>query len=343
MKNRRLFMKVSIIITARNEEKYLPMLFEDILNQTFPLQNIEVVLMDSNSTDNTRLVMEEFKKNNEILSVQIVTNERQIQAAGFNEGVKHATGDVVLKIDAHSRIPADFVQKNVDEILAGAYVCGGNRPTVVDSADDFSKTLHIVEESALGSSIANYRKSDVKRKVNSIFHGMYRKEVFDKVGLADERLLRTEDNEFHYRVRKAGYDIIFNPEIESYQYIRPTFTKMIQQKFANGYWIGLTSHVCRDCLSLFHFGPGVFVATLLVLMMLTLVSFVPLLTVVFLYLLAVLGLSIFEISKQKFNPTLLLIPFIMIAIHFAYGVGTIKGWIFGFEFKKEYFDEEEKS
>ena len=336
-------MKVSIIITARNEEKYLPMLFEDILNQTFPLQNIEVVLMDSNSTDNTRLVMEEFKKNNEILSVQIVTNERQIQAAGFNEGVKHATGDVVLKIDAHSRIPADFVQKNVDEILAGAYVCGGNRPTVVDSADDFSKTLHIVEESALGSSIANYRKSDVKRKVNSIFHGMYRKEVFDKVGLADERLLRTEDNEFHYRVRKAGYDIIFNPEIESYQYIRPTFTKMIQQKFANGYWIGLTSHVCRDCLSLFHFGPGVFVATLLVLMILTLVSFVPLLTVVFLYLLAVLGLSIFEISKQKFNPTLLLIPFIMIAIHFAYGVGTIKGWIFGFEFKKEYFDEEEKS
>jgi len=336
-------MKVSIIITARNEEKYLPMLFEDIQNQTYPLQNIEVVLMDSNSTDNTRKLMEEFKKNNENLSVQIVTNERQIQAAGFNEGVKHATGDVILKIDAHSRIPEDFVQKNVDEILAGAYVCGGNRPTVVDSDSDFSKTLHIVEESALGSSIANYRKSNVKRKVNSIFHGMYRKEVFEKVGLADERLLRTEDNEFHYRVRKAGFDIIFNPEIESYQYIRPTFTKMIQQKFANGYWIGLTSHVCRDCLSLFHFGPGVFVATLLILMMLTPISFTPLLTVVVLYLLAVLGLSIFEISKQKFNPTLLLIPFVMIAVHFAYGIGTIKGWIFGFEFKKEYFGEEEKS
>ena len=336
-------MKVSIIITARNEEKYLPMLFEDIQNQTYPLQNIEVVLMDSNSTDNTRKLMEEFKKNNENLSVQIVTNERQIQAAGFNEGVKHATGDVILKIDAHSRIPEDFVQKNVDEILAGAYVCGGNRPTVVDSDSDFSKTLHIVEESALGSSIANYRKSNVKRKVNSIFHGMYRKEVFEKVGLADERLLRTEDNEFHYRVRKAGFDIIFNPEIESYQYIRPTFTKMIQQKFANGYWIGLTSHVCRDCLSLFHFGPGVFVATLLILMMLTPISFTPLLTVVVLYLLAVLGLSIFEISKQKFNPTLLLIPLVMIAVHFAYGIGTIKGWIFGFEFKKEYFGEEEKS
>lgn len=331
-------MKVSIIITARNEEKYLPMLFEDILNQTYPLQSIEVVLMDSNSTDNTRKLMEEFKNENESLSVQIVTNERQIQAAGFNEGIKHATGDVVLKIDAHSRIPADFVQKNVDEIMAGAYVCGGNRPTVVDSDDDFSKTLHIVEESALGSSIANYRKSNVKRKVNSIFHGMYRKEVFEKIGLADERLLRTEDNEFHYRVRKAGYDIIFNPEIESYQYIRPTFTKMIQQKFANGYWIGLTSHVCRECLSLFHFAPGVFVSILLVLMMMTPISFTPLVVYFGFYILAVLGLSIFEISKQKYNHTLLLIPFIMIAIHFAYGIGTIKGWIFGFEFKQEYFE-----
>ena len=133
-------MKVSIIITARNEEKYLPMLFEDILNQTYPLQNIEVVLMDSNSTDNTRkLIGRILKNNNESLSVQIVTNERQIQAAGFNEGIKHATGDVVLKIDAHSRIPQDFVQKNVNEIIAGAYVCGGNRPTVVDSDDDFQR------------------------------------------------------------------------------------------------------------------------------------------------------------------------------------------------------------
>ena len=57
-------MKVSIIITAKNEEKYLPMLFEDILNQTYPLPNMEVILMDSNSTDNTRRLMEEFKQSN---------------------------------------------------------------------------------------------------------------------------------------------------------------------------------------------------------------------------------------------------------------------------------------
>lgn len=68
------------------------MLFEDILNQTFPLQNIEVVLMDSNSTDNTRLVMEEFKKNNEILIVQIVTNERKSRLQDLTKGLNMQLG-----------------------------------------------------------------------------------------------------------------------------------------------------------------------------------------------------------------------------------------------------------
>ena len=143
----------------------------------------------------------------------------------------------------------------------------------LQAEDDFSKTLHIVEESALGSSIANYRKGDTSRYVDSVFQGMYHKDVVDTVGYFDEKLTRTEDNEYHYRIRKNGFKIWYDTSIESFQYIRPTFIKMIQQKFANGYWIGLTSHVCRDCLSLFHFGPGVFVATLLVLMMLTPISF----------------------------------------------------------------------
>ena len=85
-------MKVSIIITARNEEKYLPMLFEDILNQTFPLQNIEVVLMDSNSTDNTRLVMEEFK--NHQLDILVSTTVVEVGV-----DVPNATQIVIMNAD----------------------------------------------------------------------------------------------------------------------------------------------------------------------------------------------------------------------------------------------------
>jgi len=179
----------------------------------------------------------------------------------------------------------------------------------------------------------------VKRKVNSIFHGMYRKEVFEKVGLADERLLRTEDNEFHYRVRKAGYDIIFNPEIESYQYIRPTFTKMIQQKFANGYWIGKVSHVYPKAFSIFHFVPFVFV--LGIIFSLLMLPFTKLFAVLLAiaYSLFTILITLMTIINNKFNATMLLIPILLFLVHFSYGVGTLVGLVKGFSWKKEYYKE----
>ena len=261
---------------------------------------------------------------------------------GLNLGFKHSDGDCYLKIDAHSHIPEDFIENNVDVIERGERVCGGRRPTIVETNDELAKTLHIVEESALGSSIANYRKGDESRYVDSVFQGMYHKEVIEKVGYFDEKLVRTEDNEFHYRIRKNGFKIWYDTSIESFQYIRPTYSKMLKQKYGNGYWIGLTSHVCRECLSLFHFVPGIFVSTLLATILVAGISTLPFLLLVSIYLLAIIGLSIFEISTHPFHNTRLLIPFMMISVHMSYGIGTIRGWIEGFWWKKTYFENNEQ-
>ncbi len=77
--------------------------------------------------------------------------------------------------------------------------------------------------------------------MKSMFHAAYRRKVFETIGGFDERLARTEDNEIHYRMRKAGFKLCFDPEIISYQHIRPDLGKMLKQKYANGYWIGLTT------------------------------------------------------------------------------------------------------
>ena len=261
---------------------------------------------------------------------------------GLNLGFKHSDGDCYLKIDAHSHIPENFIESNVAVIKTGERVCGGRRPTIVETDDELAKTLHIVEESALGSSIANYRKGDESRYVDSVFQGMYHKEVIEKVGYFDEKLVRTEDNEFHYRIRKNGFKIWYDTSIESFQYIRPTYSKMLKQKYGNGYWIGLTSHVCRECLSLFHFVPGIFVSTLLATILVAGVSALPFFLLVSIYLLAIIGLSIFEISTHPFHITRLLIPFMMISVHMSYGIGTIRGWIEGFWWKKTYFENNEQ-
>lgn len=334
-------MLVSVIISAFNEELYLPGIFQSLLEQTYPHQNIEIVLVNAMSIDGTRLLMEEFHDHHahEFYGIKIFDNPRKTLNTGLNLGFKESVGDCCLKVDAHSKIPVDFIEKNVLVIERGERVCGGRRPTIVETDSDFARTLHIVEESSLGSSFANYRKGEKSQYVDSVFQGMYHREVINEVGYFDEKLTRTEDNEYHYRIRQHGYKIWYDTSIESYQYIRPTLPKMLHQKFGNGYWIGLTSHVCRQCLSLFHFVPGVFVLTLLLACLLTVVTPWPLVLLVGIYVLAILGLSVFEWMHHSLNKTLLLIPLLMMAIHFSYGIGTVKGWVEGFSWKKSYYEE----
>ena len=171
---------------------------------------------------------------------------------------------MIIRIDAHARIPEDFVQKNIKNIEAGEFVVGGPRPNTVDHPTEWKKILLLAESSMFGSGIASFRRKSSERKyVKSVFHGAYRREVFEKVGGFNENLGRTEDNELHYRIRKAGYKICYDPEIISYQFVRGTLKQMMKQKYGNGYWIGLTTGVCPECLSIYYFVPFSFLIALL--------------------------------------------------------------------------------
>ena len=330
-------MLVSIIISAFNEEKYLPGLIEDIKAQTYSHNLLEIVFINAMSTDKTKEIMEDFQRSDtDFFRVKVSDNPKKVQPSGFNLGYSISSGDVVVKVDAHSKITSDFIEKSVATIQSGENICGGKRPTIVETTDNFSKTLNLVEENMFGSSIADYRKADGERYVNSIFHGMYRKEVFEKVGLLNEKLIRTEDNEIHYRIRKNGYKIRYSNDILSYQYTRPTVKRMLKQKYSNGYWIGKVSHVYPKAFSIFHFVPLVFVLGIIFsLLMLSLTKIFAILLGVS-YLLFTALVTVMTIINNKFNATLLLIPFLLFSVHFSYGWGTLVGLIKGFGWKKEY-------
>lgn len=332
-------MLVSIVITALNEEKYLPGLFDTILAQVYDHSKIEIIFADSNSTDSTYDLMAKFQEEykDQFFKIAILKNYQGSQASGFNLCVNHSSGDVILKIDAHSTITTNFVSENVKTINRGEAICGGKRPTICLDSSNFSQTLHLLEESIFGSSIANYRKQDKEMYVNSIFHGMYKKEVFEVCGLVNENLGRTEDNEFHYRVRMAGYKIKYNPDIVSYQYIRPTLKSMIRQKYLNGYWIGLTSHVVPKCFSLHHFIPLVFVLSILFFATLGIYSFYPLILLLSTYFLMVGSITLFNLFTKEFRWTHPLLFLLIPSIHISYGIGTLIGLIKGFKWKKQHW------
>lgn len=331
-------MLVSVVVGLLNEEKFLPRLIEDFKKQTYNHNEIELIFIDGMSKDDSWKILEDFKNSNhDFYDVVLLKNPKVILSAGMNVGIKAARGECILKVDCHSHITENFIENNVKIIEEGEDVCGGPRPNIIENADNFSKTLLLVEENMFGSGIADYRKKTTKKYVSSVFQGMYKKSIFDKIGLLDEKVGRVEDNELHYRIRKNGYKIRYSNDILSYQYTRPTLKRMLKQKYSNGYWIGKVSHVYPKAFSIFHFVPLAFVlAIIFSLCMIPITSiFIILLSSV--YFLFTILITIMTIINNKFNITILLMPIILFLIHVYYGVGTLVGLIKGFSWKKEYY------
>lgn len=331
-------MDITIAVVAYNEEENLPKVLEDIKKQSYPHEKIEVVLVDSMSEDGTRDLMQAFAKENEedFQKIQVVDNPGKIQSCGWNRAIETFTTEALIRLDAHGSIPADFVERNVNALEEGEYVTGGVRPNITSGDSRWQEVLLTAESSMFGSSAASFRRGSAasfgdggkKTYVKSFFHGAYRREVFEKSGEFREDLGRTEDNEFHYRVRQNGFQLCMVPGIISYQKIRPDLRKMCRQKYGNGYWVGLTAGVCPGCLSLYHFVPFAFVIGILVTTVLALCSH-PLLAVLMwaLYWALTVIMAVLAVRGQRKYAAHLLLPVLFFMLHVSYGVGTLVGMI----------------
>ncbi len=327
---------VSICVIAYNEEHTISSILSDILYQKYPHGLTQIILVNSRSEDNTKMVMERFSDSNsdEYISVDVLENDKRSQAAGWNVALKNAVGDVIIRVDAHASIPDDFISKNIAVIESGENISGGSRPNIIVDETPMKQTLLLAESSMFGSSAASYRRAgDRKKYVDSLFHAAYRREVFENVGGFDESLGRTEDNEIHYRIRRAGYKFCFSPDIISYQQTRATLGKMLGQKYGNGKWIGLTLGVCPKCFSVFHFVPFCFVLAIIGCITLSVIGAVygmpvlsiPLYALIILYISADIFMTVTAVIPAKKNLSNLLLPIIFPMLHISYGIGTLVG------------------
>lgn len=329
---------ISVGIVALNEEDYLPDMLSCIKAQDYPHHLIQVVLVDSGSEDATPRIMKDFAtRATDFESATILPNPGKTAPRGWNVFLSAASGEIMVRLDAHARIPNNFLSQIVAVLAEGEAVAGGPRPTITPkNATAWQQVLHTVEESMFGASIAKYRgnsKSDsnAPQYVKSVFHPGYRRSVIDAVGPFNEKLTRTEDNDYSYRIRKAGYKIRFDSRIYSEQIIRPSLLAMIRQKYNNGYWIGRTLFIQPGCIEVYHLVPGAFVFAIAAGIALRLRGIkLPLRLLAASYGTADLVLS--AASLPKVNPPTskaASLPLIFPALHIAYGIGTWKGILEG--------------
>ena len=318
-------MKISFIVVAYNAAGSLGALLEDLLAQTIPHEQIEALLVDSASTDATRAIMLDFAKAAPF-EVKVLDNPKRWLASGINVALGAATGDAIIRLDAHARIPKDFLENNLRALERGEDIVGG---CVLGGAPSgaWESVLRTVDTSRFCGGAAPFRNGGEARYVDTLAYALYRREVYDKVGLYDERLRRTEDNDMHYRMRRAGYRFYFSPDIVSYHAARATMRGQLRQKWGNGYWIGRTMRIQPRCFAPRHLIPALFVLALLAGLLLIPVSVTPLCTLLLVYLAADIGFAVRSALGQERSRLLCLLtlPVLFPLVHIVYGAGTLLG------------------
>ena len=291
------------------------------------------------SKDDTKQVMLEFAESDQAKGFQrvaVLSNPGEILPCGCNVAIKNFTGDALVRIDAHARIPQSFISSNVEVLDEGEFVCGGPRPTIASPETDWSNTLLMAEESAFGSSIADYRGSSKKGiRLVGVSCDVPPRSQLNELGCTMNVSSRTEDNDYFYRVREAGYKIRFDVRIQSKQIARSSLKRMLKQKYGNGYWIGRTMYVQPKCFRAYHFAPFAFVLGIILLACVGFLrGWAPFVACAALYAAVTVVLTLrVAVESPKRNIRMVALPLVFFGIHVSYGVGTLVGLLSG-TFKK---------
>jgi len=118
---------VSVIIPVRNEEEHIEQCLTSVLDQDYPSDKLEIVVVDGLSEDDTREIAVRMLNNNHSINSRILTNPDQATPAGLNQGIRDSSGEMIMRLDGHSRIASDYIAKCVHTAQrTGAWCVGGS-------------------------------------------------------------------------------------------------------------------------------------------------------------------------------------------------------------------------
>jgi cellulose synthase/poly-beta-1,6-N-acetylglucosamine synthase-like glycosyltransferase len=245
-----------------NEEDYIERCLVSLLDQDYPRDRYEIIVVDGGSTDKSVEIVQDYI--DRAVQVRVVNNREKILAAGWNKGIREAKGSIVIRPDAHSYVSRDFITKSVSTLNeVDDAVCVGGRLNSVHKDGLIPEAIAAVLSSRFGVGNSRFRVSEKAGYVDTVAYGAYRKEIFDRVGYFNTSLKRNQDLEMHSRIKDVGGKFYFNPDIKSYYYTRDTIRGFTKQAFGNGYWNIITLKWAKRALSLRHVIPLFFLLSVL--------------------------------------------------------------------------------
>lgn len=318
---------VSIIVPCYNEEKTIHHLLDAVLAQTYPREQMELIIADAMSVDGTQAVIREFQSAHGDLHLNLLQNSIRTIPSGLNQAIRAARGELIVRLDAHSVPIAEYVERCVRAHDAGKGLnIGGVWEIRAGAQTWIAESIATAAAHPLGAGDAMYRLNAKEGAVDTVPFGSFRRATIESLGMFDESLLTNEDYEFNVRVRKSGGTVWLDPSIRSTYFSRSTLVELARQYFRYGYWKWRMLRRDPGTLRWRQALPPVFVLGLVLLTVLSLwvvparFMLAALLAVYF----VILALAAFLAAVERRKLVLLMgLPLAIATMHFAWGCGFL--------------------
>jgi glycosyltransferase involved in cell wall biosynthesis len=253
---------VSIVIPCRNERGYIERCLDSIRASDYPQERMEILVADGRSSDGTRGILVRYCARHP--SVVLLDNPQGTTPAGLNTAISAATGQVVIRMDAHVLYPPDYVRRLVAGLQeSGADNVGGVLETVAGEDTPVARAIALAMSHRFGVGNSHHRVGTSQQmEVDTVPFGCFRKEVFDRVGMFDEELVRNQDDEFNFRLITRGGRVVLLPDVSCRYFSRRTLGQLARMYYQYGYFKPLVARKVGRVMTVRQLVPAMFVLAL---------------------------------------------------------------------------------
>lgn len=314
---------VSYVMPVLNEEKYLEKAVLSILNQDFK-GPVEVILALGPSTDHTdakaALISTAYPQ------VKIVHNPAGTTSAGLNAAIAASSNQVIVRVDAHSvlsdgytTLAVQLLNETMASNVGGVMRAVGSTP--------FQSAVAWAYTSRIGLGGGAYHVGGQAGPADSVYLGVFRRDIFSLVGGFDEGVIRGQDWELNLRIRQSGHTVWFDPRLQVEYHPRASVAKLAKQFWDTGLWRGELTRQSPKTANRRYFAPPALVALSAIGAILGLVGWGPgwLPLLGYLVGICVAGLTAGKLQLGARTCLLAALP----TMHFMWGAGFIGGFLFG--------------
>ena len=310
---------VSVVFPIRNEAGHIAASLDAVLAQDYPPDRMEVIVADGMSGDGTREIVLRYGARDP--RVRLIDNPGRIVPTGLNAALRAAQGAVIVRVDGHTLIERSYVSEAVAALgRTGADVVGGNMSAAGRTAFGRAVALATSTPAGVGGSAFHYKEAE--GPAESVYMGVFRRDVFERFGLFDAGLVRNQDDEFNYRVRERGGRICLVPSLRSTYAPRESPSKLFRQYFQYGLYKVRVALLHPRMMRSRHVVPAAFVLALASLAAASWFSSVALVVLGALLAAHALAALLFSARSAARDPAAwLLVPATTLILHVAYGSG----------------------